>query len=1078
MAGPREYAAGVRPALALLSRGTCYYPDCDTPSVVFIDDEPIVNYEIAHIRDAKQGNRYDPDMSDDERRSFSNLVLLCKPHHTLVDKTHPERFSVADLEKWKKDREGPGVEALRGLRGLTESRLADLITRATRTAMHRHTAMHESENSLLLRRLLGFGSVSDQASEFLNLAVREPGGHGLSTAVLGLGESVLARLRPAFDCIRWLIPPVIETKLNAAEVYLLHMTTACLLEDHLPATAPFDATATLSEVTPELVSAIRAGALMAPRYLSRGTPLHLDLIQAYAHLSTHVSALIDWIELHHELTLLGVGPRGQSLQCQVSSTSFQAELDLRARVGALEQLLKHYAFKLPPQYVTLSGQPLGETLALMAIAVDVQTLGYRSWPLRFDVAPRQVIEMVSGRAFYRRDDAPIRELLQNAVDACRHRAAMGNAPDYEPMVHIRLADSRDNIVVLDNGAGMSEAVIRDYLGKVGRSYYREHLDELRTLGFEPIGRFGIGLLAAFALARRLRITTWDGFGDAYRVEIPDAQSYFSVRIVTREEQGTDVALELSRPLEFDLLAACRYYARLVEVPITVVHRGVTTTIPPRAFAVAGWRALADDAARQQSYPLLLPKPWESVRDRFIAFSGRAVSAHAIAELEVVIPNPEDPAANWVFLPRPAKYIALCNRGILISQSATLGLRHPSGSTDDEMFWYGVYGSVDLTIQSPSLGPTREFLVADLEREVRSLVTAAVFDGLANILRHYGSGKELSLQASRRLTFDLLVAETGSGRPGSRQDMTNDDDVAPAGEYDLRYSTDRSFTALAAKLYSRHYPVAWFNGDGEVRFETLEERLRAASWSGSRPVIEVVRADPGFWHQDTRRRFRVPEGREVAVVDSTREVGLIESYCRIIAEDAPPVHFLRADECLRRCSVIVRPYPLVGLPEPQRWVVAEGLDDPSRAIIDIDHQLARSFVMFRGVHTVEPGSPLFAINARSPVGRYLILRGDRGVADFLSNLLDVRSDSVRMRHDLPTLKLLVLRLLSSGSRLAHLWWPTRAVAQSLSFAERYGSGPVWPTISSDGSIGANARGPTVEDRVLRAWWLPLVESVEP
>lgn len=133
-AGPRDYSAGTRAGLMLLSQGTCYFPDCTTRTIKFIDGEPFINCQIAHIRDAKPGNRYVAEMSDDERRSFANLVFLCKPHHTLVDKTHPERFSIEDLERWKADREGASMGSLRGLNDLTEERLEEMIRRAVSSA--------------------------------------------------------------------------------------------------------------------------------------------------------------------------------------------------------------------------------------------------------------------------------------------------------------------------------------------------------------------------------------------------------------------------------------------------------------------------------------------------------------------------------------------------------------------------------------------------------------------------------------------------------------------------------------------------------------------------------------------------------------------------------------------------------------------------------------------------------------------------------------------------------------------------------------------------------------------------------
>ncbi|MBB5155908.1 hypothetical protein [Saccharopolyspora phatthalungensis] len=46
-------------------------------------------------------------MTDDERRSFDNLILLCKEHHELVDTKHPDKYSVETLKSWKQDREAP-----------------------------------------------------------------------------------------------------------------------------------------------------------------------------------------------------------------------------------------------------------------------------------------------------------------------------------------------------------------------------------------------------------------------------------------------------------------------------------------------------------------------------------------------------------------------------------------------------------------------------------------------------------------------------------------------------------------------------------------------------------------------------------------------------------------------------------------------------------------------------------------------------------------------------------------------------------------------------------------------------------
>lgn len=97
MPGPRDYGTGTEKALFLLSQGTCYYLDCKEPAIKFVEGYPATNLQIAHIRGANPGSaRYDERMTDAERAHFSNLVLMCKPHHDIstryVRLTTPLRY--------------------------------------------------------------------------------------------------------------------------------------------------------------------------------------------------------------------------------------------------------------------------------------------------------------------------------------------------------------------------------------------------------------------------------------------------------------------------------------------------------------------------------------------------------------------------------------------------------------------------------------------------------------------------------------------------------------------------------------------------------------------------------------------------------------------------------------------------------------------------------------------------------------------------------------------------------------------------------------------------------------------------
>src|ERR1700722_1625133 len=125
--GPRDYTSGTERALYTFSGMACYFPDCSTPVIVFVNGEPVCNAQIAHVRGANPNSaRYDPFMTDDERRAFANLILLCTPHHSIVDRLHPANYQPEELQQWKVKREADaGIDNI-ALSSLTEDRLVEL----------------------------------------------------------------------------------------------------------------------------------------------------------------------------------------------------------------------------------------------------------------------------------------------------------------------------------------------------------------------------------------------------------------------------------------------------------------------------------------------------------------------------------------------------------------------------------------------------------------------------------------------------------------------------------------------------------------------------------------------------------------------------------------------------------------------------------------------------------------------------------------------------------------------------------------------------------------------------------------
>jgi len=91
--------------LFALSGNMCAFPTCTQKMVEHGD----VIGVICHIEAAeKGGQRYNPDQTDDERRDFSNLVLLCPTHHTITNNV--AIYSVDKLKEIKAIHEAKYVD--------------------------------------------------------------------------------------------------------------------------------------------------------------------------------------------------------------------------------------------------------------------------------------------------------------------------------------------------------------------------------------------------------------------------------------------------------------------------------------------------------------------------------------------------------------------------------------------------------------------------------------------------------------------------------------------------------------------------------------------------------------------------------------------------------------------------------------------------------------------------------------------------------------------------------------------------------------------------------------------------------
>lgn len=121
----------------------------------------------------------------------------------------------------------------------------------------------------------------------------------------------------------------------------------------------------------------------------------------------------------------------------------------------------------------------------------------------FAVDLRGMVDLLA-RHLYSGPRVYLRELLQNGVDAVHARRRV----DPTAPVSIRLVAAEGILEVIDTGIGLSAAEADELLATIGRSSKRDEL----TGRTDYIGRFGIGMLAAFMVAETIEVVSRSASG--------------------------------------------------------------------------------------------------------------------------------------------------------------------------------------------------------------------------------------------------------------------------------------------------------------------------------------------------------------------------------------------------------------------------------------------------------------------------------------------------------------------------------------------------------------------------------------
>lgn len=200
----------------------------------------------------------------------------------------------------------------------------------------------------------------------------------------------------------------------------------------------------------------------------------------------------------------------------------------------LEALFKDIQRELDESWATI-GEVYGRHADLVGLGLTVRrirsnleqrdkfaaTVTYIPINAGFISSGTDLLKLLVGPLYNYDPKVGIRELLQNAIDACRERHDLAPAkfqalPESEFRVVLQVHEMEDGtgwLTVTDDGVGMTLDTIINYFLVAGASFRNselwkhQHIDDFGKSRILRGGRFGVGVLASFLLGEEIEVRT-------------------------------------------------------------------------------------------------------------------------------------------------------------------------------------------------------------------------------------------------------------------------------------------------------------------------------------------------------------------------------------------------------------------------------------------------------------------------------------------------------------------------------------------------------------------------------------------
>lgn len=257
----------------------------------------------------------------------------------------------------------------------------------------------------------------------------------------------------------------------------------------------------------------------------------------------------------------------------------------------VHQALKHHETRMQRLVHSLNSQ-VSPRFLFSEVIYEIEARGYIPLDMKFSVDSTAALQLLTGNRLYSDKRVFLRELIQNAVDACNLKKLFD--ADYTPEISIEFDDQIRIITFRDNGIGMDRQWIEKYFLKIGISFYQS--GDLKTIhqnrvDLNFISKFGIGFLSSFLVSDKIIIQTRKNDSPGLIITITNLQDYFDVRFAAGDcPAGTQVTLYLTeskinycRSVEY--IGYLKTNIRFLSIPVELRdHQGCRTLIGQEKLA--------------------------------------------------------------------------------------------------------------------------------------------------------------------------------------------------------------------------------------------------------------------------------------------------------------------------------------------------------------------------------------------------------------------------------------------------------------------------------------------------------------